>query len=153
MGLLCTHLEGVGFHIKNDEFINAGNNNDLKLVEKEILMGHECTSISTSENGVTVTVSLAKQGKQISRDLFCKYLVATDGAGSTVRELMGIRMSGERDLQKLISVHFTTQDMGKYLMNERPGMLFFIFNTEAIGVLVAHDLKQGEFVLQVLSSS
>ncbi|MCI59766.1 putative polyketide hydroxylase-like, partial [Trifolium medium] len=28
-------------------------------------------------------------------------------------------------------------------------MLFFIFNTEAIGVLVAHDLRQGEFVLQI----
>ncbi|KAK1575297.1 hypothetical protein Q3G72_004268 [Acer saccharum] len=27
-------------------------------------------------------------------------------------------------------------------------MLFFVFNTEVIGVLVAHDLKQGEFVLQ-----
>ncbi|KAG8362904.1 hypothetical protein BUALT_BualtUnG0025500 [Buddleja alternifolia] len=51
------------------------------------------------------------------------------------------------DLQKLTSVHFMSQDLGQYLTNERPGMLFF--NTEAIGVLVAHDLKRGEFVLQV----
>ncbi|KAK0574675.1 hypothetical protein LWI29_027176 [Acer saccharum] len=28
-------------------------------------------------------------------------------------------------------------------------MVFFIFNTEATGVLVAHDLRQGEFVLQI----
>lgn len=53
-------------------------------------------------------------------------------------------------MQKLVSVHFSSRDLGKYLLSERPGMLFFIFNTEAIGVLVAHDLKQGEFVLQVL---
>ncbi|KAK0574663.1 hypothetical protein LWI29_026976 [Acer saccharum] len=42
-----------------------------------------------------------------------------------------------------------TKDLGDYLLNERPGMLFFVFNTEVIGVLVAHDLKQGEFVLQL----
>ena len=59
-------------------------------------------------------------------------------------------MKGEKDLQNLLSVHFLSNDLGQYLLNERPGMLFFIFNTEAIGVLVAHDLKQGEFVLQVL---
>ncbi|KAK9276070.1 hypothetical protein L1049_005601 [Liquidambar formosana] len=58
-------------------------------------------------------------------------------------------MRGEKDLQKLVSVHFLSRDLGQYLLNERPGMLFFIFNTEAIGVLVAHDLKQGEFVLQI----
>ena len=57
---------------------------------------------------------------------------------------------GERDLQKLVSVHFLSQELGHFLLNERPGMLYFIFNTESIGVLVAHDLKEGEFILQVL---
>ncbi|XP_068665588.1 uncharacterized protein [Aristolochia californica] len=73
----------------------------------------------------------------------------SDGAGSTVRKLMGINMNGKRDLQKLISIHFLSRDLGEYLLCQRPGMLFFIFNSEAIGVLVAHDLKQGEFVLQI----
>lgn len=76
--------------------------------------------------------------------------MGTDGAGSTVRKLLGVAMEGEKDLQKLISIHFLSEDLGKYLINERPGMLFFIFNPEVIGVLVAHDLKQGEFVLQVI---
>lgn len=58
-------------------------------------------------------------------------------------------MRGEKDLQKLVSVHFLSKDLGQHLLRERPGMLYFIFNTEAIGVLVAHDLEQGEFVLQV----
>ncbi|XVE92205.1 hypothetical protein REPUB_Repub01dG0076800 [Reevesia pubescens] len=78
-----------------------------------------------------------------------KFLVAADGAGSTVRKLIGIDLKGEKDLQKLVNVHFLSNDLGQYLLNERPSMLFFIFNTEAIGVLVAHDLKQGEFVLQI----
>ncbi|CAN1295272.1 Putative polyketide hydroxylase [Linum perenne] len=72
-----------------------------------------------------------------------------DGAGSTVRNLVGVELRGEKDLQKLVSVHFRSRNLGDYLLKERPGMLFFIFNTEAIGVLVAHDVKDGEFVLQI----
>ncbi|OAY32417.1 FAD-dependent monooxygenase apdD isoform X2 [Manihot esculenta] len=72
-----------------------------------------------------------------------------DGAGSTIRKLAGIELRGEKDLQKLVSIHFFSRGLGQYLLNKRPGMLFFVFNTEAIGVLVAHDLEQGEFVLQV----
>ncbi|KAE8716600.1 Remorin family protein [Hibiscus syriacus] len=65
------------------------------------------------------------------------------------RKHVGIELKGEKDLQKLVSVHFWSKELGQYLLNERHGMLFFIFNTEAIGVLVAHDLTQGEFILQI----
>lgn len=85
----------------------------------------------------------------MERNIRCNMVVGTDGAGSTVRKLAGIDLRGEKDLQKLVSVHFLSRDLGNYLLSEKPGMLFFIFNTEAIGVLVAHDLQQGEFVLQV----
>lgn len=113
-------------------------------------MGHECTSINATSHAITVTASLTREGKLVEKDFRCNFLVGTDGAGSTVRKLMGIGMTGEKDLQKLVSVHFMSQDLGQYLINERPGMLYFIFNSEAIGVIVAHDLKQGEFVLQVV---
>lgn len=87
----------------------------------------------------------------MKRNIRCSLLVGADGAGSAVRRLAKVEMGGERDLQKLISVHFISKELGEYLINNRPGMLFFIFNTGCIGVLVAHDLLQGEFVLQVLS--
>ncbi|KAK1364450.1 hypothetical protein POM88_040011 [Heracleum sosnowskyi] len=57
-------------------------------------------------------------------------------------------MKGEKDLQKLVSVHFMSKQLEVYLINTRPAMLFFIFNDESIGVLVVHDLMEGEFVLQ-----
>ncbi|KAK4402675.1 putative polyketide hydroxylase [Sesamum angolense] len=145
MRLLIKQLEDIGFHIRSDGLMNYAD----KLAEQEILLGHECKSINATENGVTVTTHVTGQGKNVRKDFLCNFVVGTDGAGSTVRKLMGITMSGEQDLQKLVSVHFTSQDLGKYLIKERPGMLFFIFNTEAIGVLVAHDLEEGEFVLQV----
>lgn len=113
-------------------------------------MGHECVSVSATDQCINVIASFLKEGKCTERNIQCNILIGTDGAGSTVRKLVGIDLVGEKDLQKLVSVHFLSKDLGDYLLNERPGMLFFIFNTEAIGVLVAHDLKEGEFILQVL---
>lgn len=122
---------------------------DGALIEREILMGYECLSFDATDHCINVTSSFHKDGQTLKRDIQCGFLVGTDGAGSTLRKLAGIEMQGERDLQKLVSVHFMSQALGRYLLEKRPGMLFFIFNTEAIGVLVAHDLQQGEFVLQV----
>ncbi|XP_048233112.1 2,4-dichlorophenol 6-monooxygenase isoform X2 [Ricinus communis] len=122
---------------------------DGPLKGREILMGHECISMNATDYSVTVTASHIVEGKYMEKDISCSILVGTDGAGSTIRKLAGIELRGEKDLQKLISIHFFSRDLGHYLLAERPGMLFFIFNTEAIGVLVAHDLKQGEFILQV----
>ncbi|OMO60428.1 Aromatic-ring hydroxylase-like protein [Corchorus capsularis] len=139
--------ENLGFHV-----CTSGGHEGLDhepFRGREILMGHDCVSIDTTDQCVTATVSFSKEGKSMTRKIHSKILVGADGAGSTVRKLVGIDLKGEKDLQKLVSVHFLSKDLGQYLLNERPGMLFFIFNTEAIGVLVAHDLKQGEFVLQV----
>lgn len=122
---------------------------DRAVKEREILMGHELLSFAVTDNCINVTSSYHNEGQIFKRNIQCGFLVGTDGAGSTLRKLTGIEMEGERDLQKLVSVHFKSQGLGRYLLKERPGMLFFIFNTEAIGVLVAHDLQQGEFVLQV----
>ncbi|KAG9446658.1 hypothetical protein H6P81_012786 [Aristolochia fimbriata] len=143
--LLLKLLKDLDFNVcKSDELDNP----ELGW-ERKILMGHECLSIEPSSDNVTVGVSILKDGQKITRNIKCSILVGSDGAGSTLRKLMGISMTGEKDLQKLISIHFFSRDLGKYLCCQRPGMLFFIFNSEAIGVLVAHDLKQGEFVLQI----
>ncbi|XP_021292725.1 uncharacterized protein LOC110422978 isoform X2 [Herrania umbratica] len=145
--LLVKLLENLGFQICTSEG-PEGLEHEL-LRGREILMGHECVSVEMTGLCVTATVSFSKEGKLMTKKIKSKILVGADGAGSTVRKLVGIDLKGEKDLQKLVSVHFLSNDLGQYLLNERPGMLFFIFNTEAIGVLVAHDLKQGEFVLQV----
>lgn len=145
--LLLKQLEKLGFSVFSPEGSEDLNHRPLK--GREILMGHECVSIDFTDHCVTATATFVKEGKRMERNIRCSILVGTDGARSRVRKLAGIEMKGEKDLQKLVSVHFLSKDLGQYLLNERPGMLFFIFNTEVIGVLVAHDLKQGEFVLQI----
>ncbi|CAK7327404.1 unnamed protein product [Dovyalis caffra] len=142
--LLLKKLEDLNFQVCKPEGLN-----NEPFSGRELLMGLECVKINATGQSVTVTASHLKEGKYTERNISCNILVGTDGAGSTVRKLAGIELRGEKDLQKLVSVHFLSRDLGQYLINERPGMLFFIFNTEAIGVLVAHDLKQGEFVLQI----
>lgn len=146
-GLLLKQLENLGFHVRSSEGSESLNHGPLR--EREILMGHECVSVNATNDCVTMTVSFLNEGNYVEKDIKSCIVVGTDGAGSTIRKLVGIEMRGEKDLQKLVSIHFMSKELGLYLINERPGMLFFIFNTEAIGVLVAHDLMEGEFVLQM----
>ncbi|KAG2706732.1 hypothetical protein I3760_05G116200 [Carya illinoinensis] len=144
---LLKQLEDLSFHVYTSQVLEGLNHRPLK--GREILLGHECVSIDATGQCVKATAAFLEEGKYMQKNVQCNILVGTDGAGSTVRKLVGIDLRGERNLQNLVSVHFLSRDLGQYLLNERPGMLFFIFNTEAIGVLVAHDLKQGEFVLQI----
>ncbi|KAK4788724.1 hypothetical protein SAY86_020043 [Trapa natans] len=147
--LLVEHLKSLDFQISTRENLKSTMKGGA-IWGREILMGHECVSIDTSsDDGVSVTVSFFEEGEFKERNIRCRVLIGADGAGSTVRRLMGIDLIGEKDLQNLVSVHFSSQDLGSYLLNERPGMLYFVFNPEAIGVLVAHDLEQGEFILQI----
>ncbi|XP_052205347.1 uncharacterized protein LOC127810117 isoform X2 [Diospyros lotus] len=145
--LLLKKLENLNFRVVT--FEGLGNLEHEPVNGREILMGHECVSVDTTDHCINVTATLLNDGQYMERTLQCGILVGADGAGSTVRKLVGIDLRGEKDLQKLVSVHFLSQELGHYLLNERPGMLYFIFNTESIGVLVAHDLKEGEFILQI----
>ncbi|KAM7251196.1 hypothetical protein ACFE04_023079 [Oxalis oulophora] len=145
--LLLKHLQKLNFQLYTSGASECLTHEPLK--GGEILMGHECSFIKATDRCVTATAFFRKEGNCVEREIQCSMIVGADGAGSSVRKLLGIGLEGEKDLQKLVSVHFFSRDLGQYLIKERPGMLFFIFNTEAIGVLVAHDLKQGEFILQM----
>lgn len=145
--LLLKKLKGLDFHV-----CGCDESKSINLdytVGSRIFMCHECVSVRPNPKGVNVGIAFFKEGKRVVKNILCNFLVGSDGAGSTVRKLIGIGMEGERDLQKLVSVHFSSKNLGQYLLCDRPGMLFFIFNPDVIGVLVAHDLQQGEFVLQV----
>ena len=75
-------------------------------------------------------------------DVACQYVVAADGAGSPLRRMANLVMEGEAELQKLISVHFFSKDLGQQLLATRePGMLYFVFNSQVIAVVVAHNLE------------
>jgi hypothetical protein len=77
-----------------------------------------------------------------------KYLVAADGASSGVRTRLGITLEGDDEIESLLSVHFRCEGLHEKLEG-REAMLYFVFNQEVIMVVVAHDMKKGEFVAQI----
>ena len=86
---------------------------------------------------------------QASYSLSCRFLVAADGAASRTRKALGVDMIGQDDIQHLVNIHFWAPGLARRLRNERPAMLYFVFNPKAVVVVVAHDLSEGEFVAQV----
>lgn len=97
--------------------------------------------------------------------IYCDYLIAADGAKSRIRQLSGISMSGRAAMQHLINVYFKCSALTDILYSsegssanwsqpaegakEGPAMLYFVFNEEVVCVLVAHDLKRHEWVMQL----
>ncbi|CAM6082506.1 unnamed protein product [Calypogeia fissa] len=126
---------------------NPDPDSDINL--EGILLGHKLLSLEANPEGVLVRMTASVGGLNALKDVQCSYLVAADGAGSSVRRLLGVRMQGEVAMQNLISVHFFSEELGRYLLINRPAMLYFVFNASAIAVIVAHNLQLGEFIAQI----
>jgi hypothetical protein len=57
---------------------------------------------------------------------------------------------GHPAIQHLINVHFKCKAVAPYLeRTDNYGMLYFIFNVNVIGVLVCHNVTEGEYVFQI----
>ena len=112
---------------------------------------------TSDTNGGKVTAVLESKGFVRASDptdstvrIACEQIVAADGADSTVRQLVNIPMTGTPAMQHLVNVHFTSKELASRLRNEgRAAMLYFVFNPDVVAVVVAHDLRTGEFVAQV----
>ncbi|KAK9842673.1 hypothetical protein WJX74_000512 [Apatococcus lobatus] len=97
------------------------------------------------KSGLRVTIT-SEQGRPFEVD--CSYLVGCDGARSFIRGAAGIGMKGPAALQHLVNIHFFCPDLWQHI-SHRPAMLYFVFNSEVVSVLVGHDLPNGELVAQV----
>lgn len=75
------------------------------------------------------------------------YLIACDGASSTVRNLMNIAMTAPTLNESYLSIHFTSATLSK-ILRARPAMLYFVCNAEVIAVLSVHNYDDNEFVMQ-----
>jgi len=84
----------------------------------------------------------------IFSQIFCDYVIAADGATGNIREKCGIGLTGKFNLQHFMSVHFTCPSLAQFL-KDRPGMLYFVFNPDVIAVLVAHNIEEGVWNLQL----
>ncbi|PSC72429.1 phenol 2-monooxygenase-like isoform X1 isoform B [Micractinium conductrix] len=122
----------------------------------ELRMGHSLRSFSQSPESVNALVDAAPgssaggaggTGGGLYR-VSARYLAAADGTRGATRQQLGIGMGGPGAIQHLINIHFVSPELGRKLRG-REGMLYFVFNRDAIAVVVAHNIDSGEFVAQV----
>jgi hypothetical protein len=65
------------------------------------------------------------------------YVIAADGAGSRIRQSLGIEMEGPDALADYLMIHFTA-DL-RHLTEGRRGVLYFLFEPDVNGALIAYD--------------
>jgi 2-polyprenyl-6-methoxyphenol hydroxylase-like FAD-dependent oxidoreductase len=71
----------------------------------QVLEGHSVVSVQQDATGVIATVKDIESGAE--HELRTQYLVAADGAHSTVRELLGIPLDGRGVFSNSITLYFT----------------------------------------------
>ena len=141
------------------------NSNDIN---SSFLFGSEVTSVRKSvqhgDNVLKINY-IARHQKIKSMDtggedllkkeqnISCKFLVACDGAHSSIRKQFNVPMEGESAIQHLLNVYFRIKK-GSILQcelekRENCGMLHFIYNQKSIVVFVSHDVSEGEWVAQI----
>ncbi|MBI1261497.1 MAG: hypothetical protein GC184_07210 [Rhizobiales bacterium] len=73
-------------------------------------------------------------------------LVAADGAASSMRDALGLELVGQRAVKQLVNCYFRA-DIESHL-KDRTGVLFFVHNEKATGVLQPLDAK-GRWLSQI----
>lgn len=99
----------------------------------EVAFGTCLTSLDNTEDRVTAEVVAGAERRIVQ----ARYVIAADGARSTLRDLLGIRMQGNESLGSQIGIYFEA-DLWRWVSN-RPNLLWWVFNAKTVGVLIALD--------------
>ena len=85
-----------------------------KLNPGNVRFHHELTALEEGADGVTATV-LNKDTNE-ALQVKARYLLAADG-GRTVGKMVGVDMTGMRDIMKMVSIHMTA-DLSRWLHDD-----------------------------------
>ena len=127
----------------------------VQLLRQKVLASKFCcliegrhADVRENRHHVTVTLTDCQTGRR--QQLQTQFLVGADGAHSTTRQQLDIELISENGiLQHLINVHFFSSELSEWLRSRIPAMLYFIYSSAGVAVLVAHAFKRGEFVAQI----
>lgn len=100
--------------------------------------GHQWESAEQDGEGVTSVVRNLDTSE--TYEVHSRYLLAADGAGSRVRKSLGIQAIGPERLQSFVMIHFEANL--RPLVQDCPGVLYWICDAEAGGTFVAHDIDR-----------
>jgi len=114
----------------------------------ELRFGHEAVQVdagmSTGDDRVVVTVRELPSGRKYQVE--AEYLIAADGAASSIRSQMGIELDGPKGIGHFVNVYFKA-DLNP-LVAHRPAILYFVAGEDARGVFQPLDAR-GRWLCQI----
>lgn len=99
-----------------------------------------CQLLDYVETGGGIISTVQPRGTSVPVQIRSQYVIAADGAGSTMRRLAGVELEGIANLENFLMIHFEA-DLSS-LVKERPGVLHFLLNQEASGVLICYEAEK-----------
>ncbi len=97
--------------------------------------GVECTALYEVDEHVDATLIALETGDEETQTF--DYVIAADGAGSNIRDSLGIEMEGPEALADYLMIHFSA-DL-RPLTKGRRGVLYFLFEPGVRGTFIAYD--------------
>jgi 2-polyprenyl-6-methoxyphenol hydroxylase-like FAD-dependent oxidoreductase len=85
-------------------------------------------------------ISTIEQADGRSYQISSSYLVAADGANSSVREFLDIPMDGIPAVRPRVTIHFEANL--RHIVRDRPAILYWILDPSAAGTFIAYDIDQ-----------
>ena len=100
----------------------------------DVMFGARLQKLSQDMSGVDASITTSSGD---SRRIRARYVIAADGARGSVREELGIPLSGDGPLGNQIGVYFEA-DLWPWV-RDRPNLLWWIYNRQTVGVMIALD--------------
>jgi 2,4-dichlorophenol 6-monooxygenase len=98
----------------------------------DVRYGHAYVASTSRAGGVTVEVDTPDGPRPIE----ARYLLAADGAGSSVRRSLGIELAGPRTIRSFVMVHLGADF--RSLVDGAAGVLYFLVDPVVGGTFVCH---------------
>jgi putative polyketide hydroxylase len=114
----------------------------------DLRFGHHVTAVlsGSSDHDTEAAVAVRVNATGDTYTLAGEALVAADGADSTVRRQLGIALNGEQGLHHFVNCYFRA-DIESHV-GERRGVVFFVANPDAAGLLQPLDAR-GRWLCQI----
>ncbi|MEY8013748.1 FAD-dependent monooxygenase [Mycobacterium servetii] len=114
----------------------------------DLRFGHQVTNVMSggSDDATEAAVTVRVNATGDTYTLTGEALVAADGAHSTVRRQLGIALNGEQGLHHFVNCYFRC-DIERHV-GERQGVVFFVANPDAAGLLQPLD-AHGRWLCQI----
>lgn len=107
----------------------------------EVKLNCEVTGLEQGDAGVKLNLAT---GETLEAD----YILACDGVRSLCRTLSGVNLTGSPYARQNVGVHFYSKQLGE-LAAANPAMLYFVFNSATVNIIVMHNAEEGEFVFHL----